>query len=227
MLGGLLAIVAGLTGFIKSQFENSLNFVTEIIGSLADRFGGAFNTIRDMVESFVRFFTGKFQGIQNIISTVGGAISGITNRLGRNRGADIPGHADGGIFTHRHIAEIAEKGAEAVVPLNNTPGGFDIWKRAGEIGGYLQQQAQKQQSGASITSQAPPVMSAAAKKISRGDNIITLDFKMNNTFTGGTPDSGIVSQIEAAGQRAGESLKSQIKTILEELAIDDRRCSYV
>ena len=64
MFGGLLAIVGGLTGFIKSQFENSLNFVTGIIGSLADRFGGVFNTIRDIVDSFISFFTGKFQGIQ-------------------------------------------------------------------------------------------------------------------------------------------------------------------
>lgn len=44
----------------------------------------------------------------------------------------IQGHAAGGIFTEPHIAWFAEKGPEAVVPLDRSARAKSIWMRAGE-----------------------------------------------------------------------------------------------
>ncbi len=46
---------------------------------------------------------------------------------------NLPGHAEGGIFDTPHIAAFAEKGPEAVVPLNGSREALSIWQEAGRI----------------------------------------------------------------------------------------------
>lgn len=51
----------------------------------------------------------------------------------RNSAKNLPGHAEGGIFDTPHIAAFAEKGPEAVVPLNGSREALSIWQEAGRI----------------------------------------------------------------------------------------------
>lgn len=46
---------------------------------------------------------------------------------------NLPGHAEGGIFDTPHIAAFAEKGPEAVVPLDGSQKAISIWQEAGKI----------------------------------------------------------------------------------------------
>lgn len=51
----------------------------------------------------------------------------------RNSAKNLPGHAEGGIFDTPHIAAFAEKGPEAVIPLNGSREALSIWQEAGRI----------------------------------------------------------------------------------------------
>lgn len=46
---------------------------------------------------------------------------------------NLPGHAEGGIFDTPHIAAFAEKGPEAVVPLDGSQKAISIWQEAGKL----------------------------------------------------------------------------------------------
>ena len=46
---------------------------------------------------------------------------------------NLPGHAEGGIFDTPHIAAFAEKGPEAVVPLDGSQKAISIWQEAGKV----------------------------------------------------------------------------------------------
>lgn len=51
----------------------------------------------------------------------------------KNSAKNLPGHAEGGIFDTPHIAAFAEKGPEAVVPLDGSQKAISIWQEAGKI----------------------------------------------------------------------------------------------
>lgn len=46
---------------------------------------------------------------------------------------NMPGHADGGIFTIPHIAAFAEEGPEAAIPLDGSMNAINLWKRTGQL----------------------------------------------------------------------------------------------
>jgi hypothetical protein len=186
-------------------------------------FFGLFESIKQKIESFVNFFKEKMEAVKNFFGgigdKVGGAVSGVKNFVG-----GLFGHAEGGIFTTRHIAEICEKGPEAVIPLDRSPKGFDIWKQAGEIGGFAN--LMNQQTATASTSGTPPVMEAAASKISNSENVINVNFSQNNTFNGGTPDKETVSQISAAGEQAADDFELKVKEALDHILRDQRRVAF-
>ena len=122
---------------IETIIKTIIGLFTGGLSGALEALGGQFGKLGERV-------MGIFGGIKTAIDGVKGFIGGIGDKIGGlfngGRSASVPGHAEGGIFSRPHIAEIAERGAEAVVPLNNTPQGYDIWKQAGEIGGYMKQQ---------------------------------------------------------------------------------------
>ena len=46
---------------------------------------------------------------------------------------NLPGHADGGIFTTPHIAAFAEKGPEAAIPLDGSRNAISLWENVGRL----------------------------------------------------------------------------------------------
>lgn len=48
-------------------------------------------------------------------------------------GPNLPGHADGGIFTIPHIAQFAENGPEAAIPLDGSRNAISLWEKAGRL----------------------------------------------------------------------------------------------
>lgn len=51
----------------------------------------------------------------------------------------LPAHADGGIFDTPHIAEFAEDGPEAAIPLDGSRRAADLWKETGRLLGLYQE----------------------------------------------------------------------------------------
>ena len=228
----IIKTVVGLfSDFFKNVFVDPVGAVKNLFFGIVDVIKGIFDSIKEKVQSFVSFFADKFKivgdvigGVKDFFGGVGNAVSGAVGGVG-NFFKGLVGHADGGIFTHRHIAEIAERGAEAVVPLDRSPNGFDIWKQAGEIGGYANQ-LNKQKTANTSTSSTPPVMEAAARNISNSENVININYSQNNTFTGGTPDKETVNQVSMAGQQAAEDFTAKVKQALDEIMRNQRRVSF-
>ena len=51
----------------------------------------------------------------------------------------LGGHADGGIFTVPHIAQFAEDGPEAAIPLDGSANAINIWRKSGQLLGVMDQ----------------------------------------------------------------------------------------
>ena len=177
-------------------------------GRIKEFFLNIFESIKAAFEKVVNFFKGGVEKIKGFFSGIGEKVG---NFFSGGKKEKTPGHAAGGIFTNRHIAEVAEKGAEAIIPLNRSSQGFDLWKRAGELGGYIQKAA------SSGTSTGTPSASSAGI----GSSSIEIQFTQNNTFTGAV-DNGTIEQIGEAGRKAADDLEARLNEIMR----NRRRVSY-
>jgi phage-related protein len=231
IFNSIKAVIETVADVLKTVFQGPVETVKGTIGSLTGIFTGVFDALKSKTTGFTDFFTGKFEGVKNLFGGIGNVIGGVFG----GRDTAVPGHASGGIFTRPHIAQIAEQGAEAVVPLNNS--GFDVWKQAGELGGYLKtasEQSPAVSAAASVSAAMPPVKSpepspvttAATQRISSGNTVVNVEFKMTNNFSGGTPDGNTASQISTAGQKAEEDFESKVKLIFDSIMRDRMRVSY-
>jgi len=226
---------AGLraSGFFSNAWQGAIGGIETLINGITTVFNNVFGpggAIRQVISAVTGFFRNAWQsairGITTVLNTIIGAANRIPGinipKIGVDEGG-LPGYADGGIVRYRQIAEIAEKGPEAVIPLNNSSRGFDLWQQAGQLGGYLKR---AQAATVATTPQQSPVMAAAAQKMSGGDNVIRVDFKMTNNFNGGAPDGRTANQITQAGQKAGEDFEAKVKSVIEAMMRNQRRVSF-
>lgn len=111
-----------------------------------------------------------------------------SNKLGINKFSDplgllknMPGHADGGIFTRPHIAAFAEKGPEAAIPLDGSRNAISLWESVGRLLGM-----------GSVLDDVEIGGSSGAPHI---------EYKPQLVFNGGTPNQ---SDIESALRNSQE-----------------------
>lgn len=52
---------------------------------------------------------------------------------------DLPQHGDGGIFNSRHIAEVAEEGPEAIIPIEHSGRALELWRETGRLLGAYEE----------------------------------------------------------------------------------------
>jgi phage-related minor tail protein len=139
---GIVSIFSAVGGFFSNIFTGAFEGVTAIWSAITGFFTGLWDNILRGVRAFVDRVLDFFRPVTNLISSVGNFIGGIFGRGGNNSGeVSIPQYATGGIFTRPHIAQIAEAGAEAVVPLNNSNRAKNIWAQAGKMAGFLPNQS--------------------------------------------------------------------------------------
>ena len=178
----------------------------EIFSSIGDFFKLIFDKIKNIFQSVIDFFKGGVDKIKGFFSGIGDKFGSL---FGGGKKSELTAHAEGGIFTHHHIAEVAEKGAEAIVPLNRTPQAFNIWKRAGEMGGYIQKAATR------TNTETPSAIAAVGRS---GGERIEVKFTQNNTFTGGKPDKSVLEQIADAGRQAADDLEVRLNELMKRRA---------
>lgn len=113
---------------VKEFFANLWNSIKNIFSGIgewfADKFLGAVNAIKKVFSPLVDWFKEKIDKIKGFFGGIGDKVKGI---FGGGEDKDDPNkpkpnpkplaHAEGGVFFNRHEAEIAEDGAEAVIPL--------------------------------------------------------------------------------------------------------------
>jgi TP901 family phage tail tape measure protein len=101
-------------------------------------------------------------------------------------GADMPGHADGGIFTVPHIARFAEDGPEAAIPLDGSQNAIDLWVKTGELLGMD-----------GLSGGAEPLAASVeeAAYAGSGDVVIQVDNSRTIQFNGGAPSKDEIEDI--------------------------------
>lgn len=134
---GIKQIVGGVMGQIRAILHGYIS----ILGSVASAVGNAiWNGIKAGGTAVLNWLIGKLNQIVDAYNKVLGWLTGNINAIptigagGNSRGAPashlggpaIPGHAAGGIFTRPHLAWIAEKGPEAVIPLTGPRAGMGL-----------------------------------------------------------------------------------------------------
>jgi len=139
-------IIEGVKEFISGFLEifSGINSFQDLINAIPKVFRLAFDTARNMARSFIEGILRIFSPLTNLVEGIGNTLGGLFGR-GRNNSVsvDIPQHALGGIFNKPHIAQIAEKGPEAVVPLENTKHAKSIWEKAGNMAGFFSDRDQE------------------------------------------------------------------------------------
>lgn len=109
--------------FIGNLWDNVTGFVTETIPqwgqSIANKVSGWFSSVSDW-----------FSGIWDTVS--GAFTSGYEEATG---GSGTGAHAEGGIMNAPHLAQVAEDGPEAIIPLgaSSRSRGMAVWEEAGDI----------------------------------------------------------------------------------------------
>lgn len=105
-------------GFFDTLWSNVTGFVTETLSSWA-------SSIASKVSGWWSTVSGWFDSLW---STVSGAFS-----AGKSAGSGK--HAEGGIMYAPHMAQVAEDGPEAIIPLGSADRsrGMAVWEQAGDI----------------------------------------------------------------------------------------------
>lgn len=142
--------------FFSSLWSNVTTFVTETIPAWAET---AFTKISTFFSVTVPGFFSTLWS--NVTSTVSGAISGwassiaskvsgwwstvsgwfdsiwstVSGAFGAGKAAGSGKHAEGGIMYAPHMAQVAEDGPEAIIPLGSADRsrGMAVWEQAGDI----------------------------------------------------------------------------------------------
>ena len=117
--------------FFAGIFQGAFDIVTGIWEALPNALGRIWKRASDGIREFVRNALRIFEPVTNLIGRVGGLFRNSNQgAVGSENLTTVPRYGEGGIFHKPHIAQIAEDGAEAVIPLTKP-------KRAAEILGSL------------------------------------------------------------------------------------------
>lgn len=251
-------VVDAVLGFVSEKWNAFTAWFTKKIGLIPKIFSGAWDAVTNGVGALVSTVLDKFKPLTDFISGIGSKLSAIFGGKKtlsvdvQTTGGlpDLSGHADGGIFTKPHIARFAEKGAEAAIPIENTPRALGLWTRTGEMAGFLNRGASVQAMAGAVTTTdgggqadtAPtrgeggvrggmsfnPVFSPVMAGTSAGSK--SAPITLNLTVNGGDTTADTLRAIE----NAGKALLEQVRGEMARTALDafnnresrQRRLSY-
>jgi len=115
---------------VKKSAKAFVDNLLKVFAPFIDRIEKLGNKIKD-------WFSGKKTMTVDIMSNspvMGAPAAGTPPGYGSG---SVTGFASGGIVTSPQFAQIAESGAEAVIPLKNNDRSRGLWERAGELAGFF------------------------------------------------------------------------------------------
>lgn len=99
---------------------------------------------------------------------------------------NLPGHADGGIFTKPHIAKFAERGMESAIPIDGSRRAVSIWEKTGKLLG-LDFTMDTGNSLVSLWNRNKDTVENTYSDTSNNSNV-TIEYKPTLQFYGDKPD---------------------------------------
>ncbi|GAQ24216.1 phage tail tape measure protein [Tepidanaerobacter syntrophicus] len=155
--------------WFSTIWNSPLEALQRFIDSIREKFSGIFKWLGDKANWFKNLFNfGKGKGKSGNVSI------------------EIPGHAEGGIFSKPHLAWFAEKGPEAVIPIDGSSKAMSLWAKTGELLGIK------------------------TAKTGRGDVIFQIQNSPKIYVTGG---ENVRPQVEMALETSNRSLIEQLKML--------------
>ena len=209
VVGFFTGLVDGIRGIIEKVigvFTAIFDKVREIIKGFIDKALIIFKPLIDLIKGVGNFFKGIFGGNKKVTVEASGDTG------------DLPGHADGGIFSQPHVARIAEGGAsEAVIPMDGSPKAQSLWEHVGRLAGYFRQPSQ----GATA---AMAKQTGELRQPGRG-GMPTIEIPVTITIQGNA-DSETVRQIKDAAQNFGQQLRAALPNALAEMKRQETRLAF-
>ena len=124
---GIVGIFSGVADFFRNIFSSAFEGITNIFSRITGFFSGLWDGVLNGVRAFVDRVLGFLRPVKNLVQGVGNFVGRIFGRGNNNNAADeLPGHAEGCIFSKPHIAAFAEDGPEAVIPLSKPDRARDV-----------------------------------------------------------------------------------------------------
>lgn len=156
-------------GWFSTLWNSPLEALQGFVDAIKEKFSGIFNWLGDKANWFKNLFNfGKAKGKKGGLSI------------------DLPGHAEGGIFSKPHLAWFAEKGPEAAIPLDGSSNALSLWAKTGELLGIK------------------------TPKTGKGDVIFQVKNSPKIYVTGG---ENVRPQVEKALETSNKSLMDQLKML--------------
>ena len=129
VIKGIAALII-VGAYLYNNFESIRNIVDSVWGAFQDRFPSAARLI-ETVGQKVGWLWSKLKGFWRWLTGKGGG-EGKAVGMGDLR---MAGYATGGFARQPQIATLAERGPEAIIPLDGSRRAESLWSKAGQIMG--------------------------------------------------------------------------------------------
>ena len=205
--GDIVGVFSVVVDFFKEVFGNAYDEILSIFSGIIDFFSGIWEGVLKGIRGFADKAIGFLQPIMDFIGGIGNFVGGLFGGKKNNAADTLPGHAEGGIFDKPHIANFAEDGPEAVIPLTK-PG------RAKEIlGGVMNYLNNGRQAIKSLDSgmqqQAQNVNNTNANTINNYNISMPSSYNINDTS--GRPEQ-VATAVERKEQQKIRNLQACLNT---------------
>ena len=195
---------------IKNFFSGLWTSITETVASVKEAITGAFQAAYDKVTEIWSGITGFFSKIwDGIKNTVNKLISKGKEALGvesdvKSKDGKGTKHAWGGLMTTPHWGQVAEDGAEMIIPLSKDKRnrGLSLWQQTGKILGVGNTETTKIDIASRLPSYSPE--STSNTYFNRTENVEhnTYAPQLSFTISGTNDDRVLARKIKRAVQEA-------------------------
>ena len=183
----IVEIFNGVKDFFTGIFQGAFEAITSIFSRITDFFKGLWDGVTNGVRAFVDRVLKFLNPVKRLVEGVGRVVGRIFGRNNSDNAEDeLPAHAQGGIFTKPHVAEFAEDGPEAIVPLSKPQRAREVLGGVANFLNHGRNAMRNLDSG--ISAQSQQVASYATAN-TYNTYTITMPSNYNINDTSGRPES--------------------------------------
>ena len=114
-------------------------YANSVIAEIEKKCPEAEQEARDFLKAVRKEFENGMDPITVSVPVTVDMVESYKKSANTYRPHDIPKHGDGGIFATRHIAEVAEEGAEAIIPIDQSSHALELWRETGRLLGAYEE----------------------------------------------------------------------------------------
>ena len=199
---GIAALIA--IGYVLYQNWETISDFASTMWEGAKEAAGAFGEfVKEKIGAMCDWVQEKWQALKDFLSHPIDTIIRSNQQFGAEYGKDVAHNANGGIYPRgEFLTTFAEDSPEAAIPLDGSHRAVSLWETTGRMLGV---------------SDKPKIKSINIPQPQR-ENHVTIEFAPNITIQGNADRTTM--------QQTMQLTVDQLKRMLKEIAVDQRRLSY-